>query len=74
MSAPARAPLYGVRVLDISTLFAGPLAATFLGDFGADVIKVEHPLKPDASRGHGPAKGGVNLWWKTLAATSARSR
>ncbi|KQR20705.1 acyl-CoA transferase [Agreia sp. Leaf335] len=66
MSALGRAPLYGVRVLDISTLFAGPLAATFLGDFGADVIKVEHPSKPDASRGHGPAKDGVNLWWKTL--------
>ena len=60
------APLAGVRVLDISTLFAGPLAATFLGDFGADVIKVEHPTKPDAARGHGPAKNGVNLWWKTL--------
>jgi crotonobetainyl-CoA:carnitine CoA-transferase CaiB-like acyl-CoA transferase len=50
----------------VSTLFAGPLAATFLGDFGADVIKVEHPRKPDAARGHGPAKDGVNLWWKTL--------
>lgn len=59
-------PLHGVRVLDISTLFAGPLAATFLGDFGAEVIKVEHPLKPDAARGHGPAKDGINLWWKTL--------
>jgi crotonobetainyl-CoA:carnitine CoA-transferase CaiB-like acyl-CoA transferase len=55
-----------VRVLDVSTLFAGPLAATFLGDFGADVIKVEHPTRPDASRGHGPQKNGVNLWWKTL--------
>jgi crotonobetainyl-CoA:carnitine CoA-transferase CaiB-like acyl-CoA transferase len=65
-TASAAAPLDGVRVLDVSTLFAGPLAATFLGDFGADVIKVEHPLKPDASRGHGPAKDGVNLWWKTL--------
>lgn len=53
-------------MLDVSTLFAGPLAATFLGDFGADVIKVEHPTRPDASRGHGPQKNGVNLWWKTL--------
>jgi crotonobetainyl-CoA:carnitine CoA-transferase CaiB-like acyl-CoA transferase len=59
-------PLEDIRVLDVSTLFAGPLAATFLGDFGADVIKVEHPRRPDAARGHGPAKDGVNLWWKTL--------
>ncbi len=59
-------PLSGVRVLDVSTLFAGPLAATFLGDFGADVIKVEHPRRPDAARGHGPQKNGVGLWWKTL--------
>ncbi|MGW6396853.1 CaiB/BaiF CoA transferase family protein [Streptomyces sp. NPDC055134] len=60
------APLQGLRVLDLATLFAGPLAATMLGDFGADVIKVEHPRKPDPSRGHGPSKEGVGLWWKLL--------
>ncbi|WP_327356794.1 CaiB/BaiF CoA transferase family protein [Streptomyces sp. NBC_01304] len=58
--------LAGLRVLDLATLFAGPLAATMLGDFGAEVIKVEHPRKPDPSRGHGPAKDGVGLWWKLL--------
>ncbi|MGW5637795.1 CaiB/BaiF CoA transferase family protein [Streptomyces sp. NPDC003832] len=59
-------PLSGLRVLDMATLFAGPLAATALGDFGAEVIKIEHPAKPDPSRGHGPAKDGVGLWWKHL--------
>ncbi|KPI26107.1 Formyl-CoA transferase [Actinobacteria bacterium OV320] len=60
------APLHGVRVLDLATLFAGPLAATMLGDFGAEVVKVEHPTQPDPSRGHGPSKDGVGLWWKLL--------
>ncbi|MFF7263860.1 CaiB/BaiF CoA transferase family protein [Streptomyces sp. NPDC008159] len=59
-------PLRHLRVLDLATLFAGPLAATMLGDFGAEVIKVEHPTKPDPSRGHGPSKDGVGLWWKLL--------
>ncbi|MFH7335713.1 CaiB/BaiF CoA transferase family protein [Streptomyces sp. KHY 26] len=61
-----RAALDGLRVLDLATLFAGPMAATLLGDFGAEVIKVEHPGRPDPSRGHGPAKDGVGLWWKVL--------
>ncbi|MFD9072731.1 CaiB/BaiF CoA transferase family protein [Streptomyces lasiicapitis] len=63
---PPAPPLCGLRVLDLATLFAGPLAATLLGDFGADVVKVEHPTRPDPSRGHGPAKDGVGLWWKLL--------
>ncbi len=58
--------LADVRVLDVSTLFAGPLAAMHLGDLGAEVIKVEHPRRPDPARGHGPEKDGHNLWWKTL--------
>lgn len=66
MSAPGAGPLTGLRVIDLATLFAGPLCATMLGDFGADVIKVEHPSKPDPSRGHGPTKDGIGLWWKLL--------
>lgn len=58
--------LNGVKVLDLATLFAGPLAAAMLADFGADVVKVEHPNRPDPSRGHGPSKDGVGLWWKVL--------
>lgn len=58
--------LRGIRVLDVSTLFAGPMAAMHLGDLGAEVIKVENPRRPDPSRGHGPSRDGVNLWWKTL--------
>ena len=60
-----RKPLEGVKVIDAATLFAGPLAATILGDFGAAVLKVEHP-KGDPSRSHGYAKDGIGLWWKML--------
>ena len=58
--------LQGLTVIDASTLFAGPMAAMHLGDMGASVIKVEHPTRPDPSRGHGPSRNGQNLWWKTL--------
>ena len=58
-------PLQGVQVIDVATLFAGPTAATILADYGASVIKVEHP-RGDPVRDHGHSKGGVALWWKTL--------
>lgn len=58
--------LAGLRVLDAATLFAGPLAATLLGDFGAEVIKIEHP-KGDPVRHHGHSKNGINLWWKMIS-------
>ncbi|WP_040816443.1 CaiB/BaiF CoA transferase family protein [Nocardia concava] len=58
-------PLSGIRVIDAATLFAGPLAATLLADFGAEVIKIEHP-DGDPVRGHGAARDGVGLWWKML--------
>lgn len=50
-SVTQRLPLSGVRVLDIGTLIAGPFGATLLGDFGAEVIKVEQPGIGDALRG-----------------------
>ena len=58
--------LSDLRVLDVATLFAGPSSATLMADFGADVIKVEHPQRPDPARTHGQSKNGVGLWWKIL--------
>ena len=58
--------LAGLKVVEIATLFAGPLAATFLGDLGADVLKIEHPKQADPARHHGPSKDGVGLWWKVI--------
>ncbi len=58
-------PLAGLRVLDVATLFAGPLAATLMADFGADVIKIEHP-RGDSIRSHAPSKDGIPLWWKVI--------
>jgi formyl-CoA transferase len=58
-------PLADLKVIDASTLFAGPLAAMLLGDFGADVLKIEHP-RGDPARTHGMAKQGVPLWWKLI--------
>jgi crotonobetainyl-CoA:carnitine CoA-transferase CaiB-like acyl-CoA transferase len=60
-------PLEGIEVVEAATLFAAPLAGMFLGDYGADVVKVEHPRRVDPARGHGPQKEGQGLWFKALA-------
>lgn len=60
-------PFAGLRVLDVSTIIAGPLACQVLGDFGADVIKIEHPRLGDGLRTHGPDRDGVPLWWKMIS-------
>ena len=57
-------PLHGVKVVDVATLGAGPWLATGLADFGADVIKVEHPSAGDPIRLLGWFDDGVPLWWK----------
>jgi crotonobetainyl-CoA:carnitine CoA-transferase CaiB-like acyl-CoA transferase len=67
MSEDRPLPLAGVRVLDVATVIGGPGAATRLGDFGADVIKVEHPDTGDTTRAFGWRAGGVALWWKHLS-------
>jgi crotonobetainyl-CoA:carnitine CoA-transferase CaiB-like acyl-CoA transferase len=63
---PADGPLAGLRVIDCATLFAGPIVATLFGDFGADVIKIEHPTG-DPLRNMGYKKEGHGLWWKVAA-------
>ncbi len=60
-------PLSNIRVIDAASIMAGPLIATHLGDFGADVIKIEHPQKGDNSRSLSLKKDGVPLMWKWLS-------
>ena len=67
VTEPVDGPLTGLRVLDASTILAGPLVAQILGDYGADVIKIEHPTRGDGMRGHGLDKDGEPLWWKMVA-------
>jgi len=62
-----KSPLDGLRVIDASTILAGPFCCQLLGDFGADVIKIEHPQAGDGMRGHGQQKNGVSLWWKEIS-------
>lgn len=59
-------PLKGLKILDASTMIAAPWSSTYLADFGADVIKIEHPELGDHARGYGKQKEGSSLFWKTL--------
>jgi formyl-CoA transferase len=70
--APARAqelheetgPMTGVRVLELGSLIAGPFAGRQLADFGAEVIKIEAPDRPDPMREWGRARVNNHaLWW-----------
>lgn len=58
--------LAGLRVLDVSNFMAGPTAAMYLGDFGAEVIKIEHP-RGDGFRHWGRTREGEPLFWKMLS-------
>ncbi len=64
MANQAKGPLVGLRVLEFTVVIAGPTAGTLLGDFGAEVVKVERPGVGDPLRAWGPFKNGHSLWWK----------
>jgi formyl-CoA transferase len=56
-------PLQGIRVLELGSLIAGPFCAKTLGDFGAEVIKIEPPGEGDPLRRWRRMRNGVSLWW-----------
>ena len=66
MSDEAAGPLADLKVIDASSVVAGPACARYLADFGADVIKVERPDGGDTLRNLGwrDPRDGVTLWWK----------
>ena len=59
--------LSDLRVLELGSMLAGPFCGTLLGEFGAEVIKVEKPGQGDALREWPPFKDGVALWWRSMS-------
>ncbi|MGB8651320.1 MAG: CaiB/BaiF CoA-transferase family protein [Mycobacteriales bacterium] len=66
MAAPRQGPLVGLRVLELGSFIAGPFAGQLLGDYGADVVKVEPPEGGDPMRHWGVTHDGDSLWWPTI--------
>jgi len=66
-AAGAGGPVAGVRVVEAATLAAGPMVGTALGEFGAEVIKVEQPGAGDPMRTWGDRRDGIGLVWKSIS-------
>lgn len=60
-------PLQGIRVLELGQLIAGPFTGSFLGYFGAEVIKVEQPVVGDPLRNWRMMDGDTSVWWASMA-------
>src|SRR5271155_129406 len=60
-------PLAGIRVLELGNFIAGPFAGQLLGDYGAEVLKVESPGEGDPMRTWGLTREGEGLWWPAIA-------
>ena len=60
-------PLSGLRVLELGNFIAGPFAGQLLGDYGAEVIKIETPGEGDPMRSWGLTRDGQGLWWPAIA-------
>ncbi|WP_415796185.1 CoA transferase, partial [Mycolicibacterium frederiksbergense] len=67
MSANMESLFDGLTILELGHVIAAPFAASLIGDFGAQVIKIEDPGSGDMLRRSGPRKDGVPLWWKSAA-------
>jgi crotonobetainyl-CoA:carnitine CoA-transferase CaiB-like acyl-CoA transferase len=66
-STPASAPLDGIQVLDLTRFMAGPFGTAMLGDYGADVLKVEPPGEGDGARAWGPPfAGGESIYFLSV--------
>lgn len=67
MDPSSHGPLNGLRVLELGSFIAGPFAGQLLGDYGAEVLKVEATLSGDPMRRWGITKDGESLWWPVIA-------